>query len=44
MEAWKEFKFLEVMGSNVLANEVAGTFDRERVLGIGKTRYAQSML
>ena len=32
MEAGREFQFLEVMGTNVLANEV---------LGIGETRAAR---
>ena len=41
MEPGREFPFLEVMGTNVLANEVVrhfSNFNRERVLGIDKTR------
>ena len=38
MEVGRELQFLEVIGTNVLANEVARHFDRERVLGIGETR------
>ena len=34
MEAGREFQFLEVIGTNVLANEVV----RHKVLGIGETR------
>ena len=38
MEARREFQFLEVMETNVLENEVVQQFNRERVMGIGKTR------
>ena len=44
MEAGREFQFFEVIGTNVLANEVVRHFSNltaNEVLGIGETRKAR---
>ena len=37
MEAGREFQFLEVIGTNVLENEVVWHFSNLTALGIGET-------